>query len=72
MHPLLAFVAMFGGVIAFGLIGLLIGPLVTSGLVTVLRIYARDLGPHAEENDKAAPIKPKPSGALVEVQKLQH
>lgn len=43
MHPLVVFVAIFGGVYLFGLIGLLLGPLVAAILITVLRIYARDL-----------------------------
>lgn len=43
MHPLVVFVALFGGVYVFGLIGLLLGPLIAAILVTVLRIYARDL-----------------------------
>ena len=72
MHPLLAFIAMFGGVVAFGLIGLLVGPLVMSGLVTVLRIYQRDLGPHAEVDEKdAEPPEQKPAGGLPELSK-QH
>jgi predicted PurR-regulated permease PerM len=75
MHPLLAFVAMFGGIIAFGLIGLLLGPLIMSGLVTVLRIYGRDLGPHAGHEDGDVPereIPQEPAGALPELQKRQH
>jgi predicted PurR-regulated permease PerM len=43
MHPLIVFVAIFGGVYFFGMIGLLLGPLVAALLITVLRIYARDL-----------------------------
>jgi predicted PurR-regulated permease PerM len=75
MHPLVAFVAMFGGVIVFGLIGLLLGPLIASGLVTIMRIYARDLGPHAEADDKmmaADPPEQKPTGALPELERLRH
>jgi predicted PurR-regulated permease PerM len=43
MHPLVVFIAIFGGVYFFGLIGLLLGPLVAAILITVLRIYSRDL-----------------------------
>jgi len=43
MHPLVIFVSIFGGVLLFGGVGLLLGPLVAAFLITVLRIYARDL-----------------------------
>ena len=43
MHPLVVFVSIFGGVYLFGVVGLLLGPLIASILITVLRIYARDL-----------------------------
>ncbi|MBS2032335.1 MAG: AI-2E family transporter [Deltaproteobacteria bacterium] len=43
MHPLVIFVAICGGVLLFGGAGLLLGPLVAAFLITVLRIYARDL-----------------------------
>ena len=69
-----AFVAMFGGIIVFGLIGLLAGPLIVSGLVTVLRIYGRDLSPRAddEEGDVAPEDAPQQTaGGLPELQKLQ-
>ncbi len=75
MHPLLAFVAMFGGIIAFGLIGLLAGPLIMAGLVTVLRIYGRDLGPHADNEAGDVPaheVPQEPAGALPELQRQQH
>ena len=73
MHPLVAFVAMFGGVIVFGLIGLLVGPLILSGLITVLRIYQRDLGPHADNDEADQPVpEQKPAGALPEVERLKH
>ena len=73
MHPLIAFVAMFGGVIVFGLIGLLLGPLFASGLITVLRIYQRDLGPHADVDEtKQDPPEQKPAGGLPDVERLRH
>jgi len=41
LHPLLVFVAVFGGVISFGAAGLFIGPLVMALLVTMLEVYER-------------------------------
>jgi predicted PurR-regulated permease PerM len=43
LHPLLVFVSIFGGVYLFGLVGLLLGPLIAATMITVVRIYARDL-----------------------------
>lgn len=41
LHPLLVFVAVFGGVLAFGFVGLFVGPLVIALVVTVLDVYER-------------------------------
>jgi predicted PurR-regulated permease PerM len=42
MPALLTFVSLFGGVEVFGLIGLILGPLVLSIAVALLRIYAKE------------------------------
>ncbi len=42
MPPLATFAALFGGVEAFGLAGLLVGPLLMSISIAVLRIFAKD------------------------------
>lgn len=42
LHPLLVFLSMFGGLAVFGLSGLLIGPLVASLFMAMVRIYQRD------------------------------
>jgi len=42
MPELLAFIALFGGVEAFGLSGLIMGPVLMALAVAVLRIYARE------------------------------
>jgi predicted PurR-regulated permease PerM len=42
LHPLLVFLSMFGGAAAFGLAGLMLGPLAASLLMAMLRIYRRD------------------------------
>jgi predicted PurR-regulated permease PerM len=42
MPPLLTFTALFGGVAVFGLLGLLLGPLIMSVSFAVLRIFAQE------------------------------
>jgi predicted PurR-regulated permease PerM len=44
MHPAIVFFALLGGLGAFGVIGLLIGPLAVSLFVTLLGMYKRDFG----------------------------
>jgi predicted PurR-regulated permease PerM len=43
LHPLLVFVAVFGGVISFGVAGLFLGPLAIALVVTVLEVYERHI-----------------------------
>jgi predicted PurR-regulated permease PerM len=54
MPALLTFAALFGGVEAFGLVGLLMGPLLMSVAVAVLRLYRQDLS--------NGDLGPKPTG----------
>jgi predicted PurR-regulated permease PerM len=42
MHGAVVFFALIGGFVAFGLVGLVLGPLSVSLLLAVLRIYERD------------------------------
>ena len=42
MPPLATFAALFGGVEVFGLAGLLVGPLLMSISIAILRIFAKD------------------------------
>ena len=42
LPPLVTFAALFGGVEAFGLKGLILGPLIISLAIAVLRLYARE------------------------------
>ena len=42
MPPLATFVALFGGVEVFGLAGLIVGPLLMSISIAILRIFAKD------------------------------
>jgi len=48
MDELLVFIAIFGGIEAFGLLGVILGPIVTALLVALLRIYKRDYRPKLE------------------------
>ncbi|APR85726.1 putative membrane protein [Minicystis rosea] len=48
MPGLFMFAALFGGVETFGLIGLLIGPVVMALSISTLRIYAAEMKGHAE------------------------
>jgi predicted PurR-regulated permease PerM len=43
IHPLLGFLSILGGVIAFGVFGFLIGPVVLSLVISAIRIYKLDV-----------------------------
>jgi predicted PurR-regulated permease PerM len=49
VHPLLILIGILGGLFVFGLIGLIIGPLMLALLQTLLQIYEREKEPHAGE-----------------------
>ena len=42
LHPLLVFLSMFGGLAVFGMMGLLVGPLIAALFMSMVRIYRRD------------------------------
>lgn len=42
LHPLLVFLSMFGGFTVFGVMGILVGPLIASLFMAMVRIYRRD------------------------------
>jgi len=48
LHGGLVFFALLGGLAVFGAIGLVVGPLILTFLVAVLRLYRREFGPAAE------------------------
>lgn len=43
IHPMLAFLAILGGIFSFGPIGFLVGPVILSLLLSALRIYGMDI-----------------------------
>jgi len=45
MHGSVLFFALIGGLAAFGITGLLLGPLAIALFLALLRIYRRDYGP---------------------------
>ena len=47
LHPLLVFVAVLGGTLAFGFVGLFVGPLVIALVITVLDVYERHVAGRA-------------------------
>src|SRR5256885_53972 len=45
MSDLLVFIAIFGGIEAFGILGIIVGPVATAVLLSLVRIYQRDYRP---------------------------
>jgi predicted PurR-regulated permease PerM len=43
IHPMLGFLSILGGVLAFGVFGFLIGPVVLSLVLSAIRIYRLDV-----------------------------
>jgi predicted PurR-regulated permease PerM len=59
LHPLLVFLSMFGGLAVFGMMGLLVGPLIASIFMAMVRIYRRDfLGLRPAPRELPAPLEP--------------
>ncbi len=48
MNELLVFIALFGGIEAFGLLGTILGPIIAALLMAMIHIYQRDYRPHAQ------------------------
>jgi len=48
MHPLMLFFAILGGIALFGLLGVIVGPLIAAVFVTLLRIFEFKLHPQVE------------------------
>jgi len=45
MNDLLVFIAIFGGIEAFGLLGVVVGPIAVALFLSIIRIYLRDYRP---------------------------
>jgi predicted PurR-regulated permease PerM len=60
MNDLLVFIAIFGGIEAFGILGIVLGPIAVAVLLSLLRIYQRDYRP---EGPVHAPDVTAPNGA---------
>jgi predicted PurR-regulated permease PerM len=65
MNDLLVFIAIFGGIEAFGILGLILGPISTAILLSLLRIYQRDYRPEGPVRapDPTAPNPDPPQNA---------
>lgn len=71
LHGVIVFFSLVGGVLVFGAIGLILGPLAVTFLLTMIRFGYRDFSPHkkpGEPEDIPAPAKPEhiPEGAPAE------
>jgi predicted PurR-regulated permease PerM len=51
MHPLLVFFAIIGGLKLFGIIGIIYGPLVVTGFLTLAEIYRSSYQTLVESGD---------------------
>ncbi len=61
LHPLLVFLTLFGGLTAFGPIGVLVGPLVGSLFTAMIRIWQRDFVPRLAPEHRQFVQRPPPS-----------
>ncbi|MFZ5981888.1 MAG: AI-2E family transporter [Candidatus Zixiibacteriota bacterium] len=50
MHPLLLFFTIMGGIYLFGLLGLIVGPIITAIFLTILKIFEFKLHPEYEQS----------------------
>ena len=66
IHPLLGFLSILGGILAFGVFGFLIGPVVLSLVLSAIRIYRLDVlragVASSPDADRAAPAAEPASG----------
>ena len=65
MNDLLVFIAIFGGIEAFGILGVVLGPIAVAVLLSLLRIYQRDYRPEGPVHapDVTAPSAAPPQNA---------
>jgi predicted PurR-regulated permease PerM len=60
LHAGIVFFSLIGGLLAFGAVGLLIGPLIVTLFLTLLRMYRRDFQP--THRSAAGDVLPEPHG----------
>jgi predicted PurR-regulated permease PerM len=62
IHPLLGFLSIVGGVLAFGVFGFLIGPVILSLVLSAIRIYRLDIlrTPAPARRPRAPTVEPPP------------
>ena len=58
IHPLLGFLSILGGLVAFGVFGFLIGPVVLSLVISALRIYKLDVLRRGTPSEPSADARP--------------
>jgi predicted PurR-regulated permease PerM len=63
MHGAIVFFALLGGLAAFGTVGLLLGPLIVTFFLALVRIYKRDFGPRSSRAPGAHGVGLGPSSA---------
>lgn len=49
VHPLLIFIGVLGGLLLFGFLGIIIGPIILAMLQKIIEIYAKEITPHLKE-----------------------
>jgi predicted PurR-regulated permease PerM len=59
MNDLLVFIAIFGGIEAFGILGVVVGPIAVALFLSIIRIYLRDYRPGGppDVHDVTQPVK---------------
>jgi predicted PurR-regulated permease PerM len=61
LHPLLVFLSMFGGMAVFGMMGMLVGPLIAALFMAMVRIYRRDFLGITQPAVISPPFDPPPA-----------
>ena len=54
LHPLLAFICVFGGIDLFGVLGIFVGPIIGAVLVSLMRILKTEMLSLGRQEDRAA------------------
>lgn len=59
VHPVLILIGVLGGLLLFGFIGIILGPLIMAILQKVIEIYAKEMGMDFKKNKKIKKLKKK-------------